>query len=71
MFDHWAVVWLAPVAVWILTIFFIDIVSSFVIRPFPGQGDAELAHAVQRRIAIWCCCGQEHRVIGQMFEHDH
>jgi hypothetical protein len=46
-------VWLAPVAVWILM-----------------PGDAQLAHADQAALAILVPLWQEHRVVGQMFEHN-
>ena len=73
-FDHWAVVWLAPVAVWILLSglddLFIDIVFLFRRKAFTWPHDGDLAQASQRRIAILVPLWHEHQVIGPMLEHN-
>lgn len=73
-FDHWAVVWLAPVAVWVLLSglddLFIDIVFFFRRVVFAWPRDAELALASQRRIAILVPLWNEHQVIGKMLRHN-
>ena len=74
-FDHWAVVWLAPVAVWILLSglddLFIDIVFFLKREAFTWPREAELAQASQRHIAILVPLWHEHQVIGQMLRHNH
>jgi len=73
-FDHWAVVWLAPVAVWILLSglddLFIDLVFFLRREAFAWPREAELAQAGQRRIAILVPLWQEHQVIGPMLRHN-
>jgi len=73
-FDHWAVVCLAPIALWILFSalddLFIDIVFLFRRTPFMWPRDAELTQAGQRRIAILVPLWHEHLVIGEMLQHN-
>ena len=74
MLDHCVVVCLVPLAVWILFSglddLFIGFVSLFGRRPFPWPAAEELDRANQRRVAIFVPLWQEHRVIGQMLEHN-
>ena len=74
MFDRWAVVWLAAVAVWILLSglddLFIDLVYLFRRETFTRPREPELAPARQRRIAILVPLWHEHQVIGQMLRHN-
>ena len=65
-FDHWAVVCLAPIALWIL----IDLIFLFPRKPFMWPCDAEAAQPGERRIAILVALWHEHQVIGEMLEHN-
>jgi bacteriophage N4 adsorption protein B len=73
-FNHWAVVCLAPVAVWILLNglddLFIDVAFLFLRKPLTWPRDAELAQPGQRRIAILVPLWHEHQVIGEMLQHN-
>jgi adsorption protein B len=66
---------LIPLAVWILLSglddLFIDLVFFFSRgKAFPWPADAELDTCPERRIAILVPLWREHRVIGQMLEHN-
>ncbi|HLI83279.1 MAG TPA: glycosyl transferase family protein [Bryobacteraceae bacterium] len=69
--------WLICVAVVALGLFlcclddlFISLVFLFRRRPFAWPADADLAHAPQRRIAIFVPCWHEHEVIARMLRHN-
>ena len=73
--DHWVAACLVPLAVWILLSglddLFIGLVFLFVGRKqLPRPADSELEQAPERRIAILVPLWREHRVIGQMLEHN-
>ena len=73
--DRWVMVCLIPLAAWVLVSgiddLFIALVSLLPRRiPFPWPEDGELERAGQRRIAVFVPLWQEHRVIGQMLEHN-
>jgi adsorption protein B len=70
------VVWcLTPLALWILISGLDDlfITVAFLLtrrKPFPWPADEDLDRAPERRIAILVPLWREHRVIGQMLEHN-
>ena len=75
LLDHWLVLCLVPLAVWILLSglddLFIDLVYFLGRRnrfPWPSQED--LTQTPQRRIAILVPLWHEHEVIGQMLTHN-
>ena len=73
--DHWVAACLVPLAVWILLSglddLFIDLVFFLTGRKqFRWPAESELDQAPQRRIAIFVPLWREHRVIGQMLEHN-
>jgi bacteriophage N4 adsorption protein B len=73
--DRYWLMCLVPLALWILISglddLFICLVFLFTRRkPFPWPADAGLAAAPERRIAIFVPLWREHRVIGQMLEHN-
>jgi adsorption protein B len=66
---------LVPLALWILISGLDDLFITLVFlckrrRPFPWPADADLERAPERRIAILAPLWHEHRVIGQMLEHN-
>jgi adsorption protein B len=72
--DHW---WLPCLAVAALALFlcclddlYISLVFLLRKRPFAWPADAELAHAPQRRIAVFVPCWREHEVIAHMLRHN-
>jgi bacteriophage N4 adsorption protein B len=72
---HVVVDCLIPLALWILISGLDDlfITLAFLLtrrKPFPWPGDAELDGAAERRVAILVPLWREHRVIGQMLEHN-
>ena len=74
-FAHLAVSCLIPLALWILISglddLFIDVFFLlFSRRRFPWPSDAQVEKARERRIAILVPLWREHRVIGQMLEHN-
>lgn len=74
-FYHYVATCLIPLAVWILLSglddLFIDLVFLFIRnRVFPWPADSELEAAPERSIAILVPLWREHRVIGQMLEHN-
>ena len=73
--DQYVAACLVPLAIWIvlsgLDDLFIDLVFLFVRRrPFPWPSDSELEQAPERRIAVLVPLWREHRVIGQMLDHN-
>lgn len=73
--DHWVVVCLVPLAVWILLSglddLFIDLVYFLGRRkPFPWPSERDLTETPQRRVAILVPLWHEHEVIGQMLRHN-
>lgn len=66
--------WLGPLAAWILISglddLFISLVWIFAKREFRWPGAGEVAEQRERRIAIFVPLWHEHRVIGQMLEHN-
>ncbi len=73
--DHWVAKCLVPLAIWILVSgiddLFISVVWLLTRRTlFPWPESRELEQAEQRRIAIFVPLWHEHRVIGQMLEHN-
>ena len=66
---------LVPLALWILISGLDDLFISLVFvltrrKPFPWPADPDLDQAPERRIAILVPLWREHRVIGQMLEHN-
>ena len=66
---------LVPLALWILISGLDDLFITLAFlatrrRRFPWPGDADLEQAPERRIAILVPLWREHRVIGQMLEHN-
>jgi hypothetical protein len=66
---------LVPLALWILVSGLDDLFISVAFlltrhKPFPWPAGPELDHAPERRIAILVPLWREHRVIGQMLEHN-
>ncbi|HWB85125.1 MAG TPA: glycosyl transferase family protein [Bryobacteraceae bacterium] len=73
--DHWVLVCLIPLAMWILLSglddLFIDLVFFLTGKQqFPWPSEAELALAPRRRIAILVPLWREDRVIGKMLDHN-
>jgi adsorption protein B len=73
--DHYVATCLIPLAVWILLSglddLFVDLVFFFTRkRVFPWPANSELETAPERPIAILVPLWREHRVIGQMLEHN-
>jgi adsorption protein B len=73
--DHWVEWCLVPLAFWIwlsgLDDLFIVLVSwATRNKQFPWPAETDLEHASERRIAIFVPLWHEHRVIGQMLEHN-
>jgi len=66
---------LVPLALWILISGLDDLFISLVFvltgrQPFPWPADSDLDKTPERRIAILVPLWREHRVIGQMLEHN-
>jgi adsorption protein B len=74
LFDHWILACLVPLAIWILASGLDDLFVSLVYltggKPFAWPKDVELDRAPERRIAILVPLWHEHRVIGQMLDHN-
>lgn len=73
--DHWVAVCLVPLAFWILLSGLDDLFIAVVFlatrkKQFPWPADSDLEQAPERRIAIFVPLWHEHRVIGQMLEHN-
>ena len=72
---HLVLTCLVPLALWILVSGLDDLFISVAFlltrhKPFPWPAGPELDHAPERRIAILVPLWREHRVIGQMLEHN-
>ncbi|HEY2013096.1 MAG TPA: glycosyltransferase, partial [Bryobacteraceae bacterium] len=73
--DHAIAISLIPLAIWILVSGLDDLFIGLVYllsrrKHIAWPTDAELENAPERRIAILVPCWNEHRVIGQMLEHN-
>jgi bacteriophage N4 adsorption protein B len=72
--DHWWLLCLAVAALGLFLCSLDDLYISLVFllrkRPFAWPADTKLAHAPQRRIAIFVPCWREHEVIAQMLRHN-
>ncbi len=73
--DHWVARCLIPLACWILVSGVDDLWIALVYlatrrKPFPWPAAADLDTAPERPIAIFVPLWREHRVIGQMLEHN-
>jgi len=72
--EHWVSVCLGPLAAWILISglddLFISLVWIFAKREFLWPAPQEVAERPERRIAVFVPLWHEHRVIGQMLEHN-
>jgi len=74
-FDHWVATCLIPLAIWILLSgiddLWIALVMAFTSRkPLARPSEAELIRTPERPIAIFVPLWREHRVIGQMLDHN-
>src|SRR5947209_3486222 len=73
--EHQLAWCLIPVAFWVLLSGLDDLFIAFVHlttrnKPFPWPAEADLESVAERRIAIFVPLWHEHRVIGQMLEHN-
>src|SRR3954466_7247547 len=73
--EHQLAWCLIPVASWVLLSGLDDLFIALVYlttrkKPFPWPADADLETVAERRIAIFVPLWREHRVIGQMLEHN-
>jgi len=72
--DQWVVACLVPLAVWILVSGLDDLFISLIyltgVNRFEWPAEAELQKAPERRIAVFVPLWREHKVIGQMLEHN-
>ncbi len=72
--DYWVAACLIPLAIWILVSgiddLFISLVYLFGGRRFEWPSDSQLDQAPERRIAILVPLWKEHKVIGQMLDHN-
>jgi adsorption protein B len=73
--DHWVAACLVPLAFWILLSGLDDLfiaAAHLAMRRqrFPWPADSDLAQVPERRIAILVPLWREHRVIGQMLDHN-
>jgi adsorption protein B len=72
---HLVVTCIVPLALWILISGLDDLFISLVFlltgrKPFPWPAESDLDNTPERRIAILVPLWREHRVIGQMLEHN-
>src|SRR3954452_11997165 len=73
--DHWVAWCLVPLSFWILLSAVDDLFVAAVYfltrkEQFPWPADSDLEAAAERRTAIFVPLWREHRVIGQMLEHN-